>query len=33
MDEGLRQDILATYSAYVEAYRVNDVSALDGMCQ
>lgn len=29
MDEGSRQEILATYSAYVAAFRANDVSALD----
>ena len=29
MDEHLNAQVLATYSAYVEAFRANDVAALD----
>ena len=29
MDEHLKAQVLATYSAYVEAFRANDVAALD----
>ncbi len=33
MDEALRNEILAVYSAYVEAFRANDVPALDKLIQ
>ena len=33
MDEHLKGQVLATYSAYVEAFRANDVAALDELIQ
>jgi len=33
MDEGSREEVLATYSAYVNAFLANDVPALDKLIQ
>jgi hypothetical protein len=33
MDDGLRQEVLNTYGAYVKAFRENDVPALDRFIQ
>jgi hypothetical protein len=33
MNQGLRGEVLATYTAYLDAFRANDVSALDKLIQ
>jgi hypothetical protein len=33
MEEGLRREVLGTYAAYVDAFRKNDVPALDKLIQ
>jgi hypothetical protein len=33
MDQKLKEEVLATYTAYLNAFRANDVSALDRLIQ
>jgi hypothetical protein len=33
MDQALKKEVLVTYTAYLEAFRANDVRALDALIQ